>query len=90
MEIHRWLKMFLALIEFREKNPDRWPKRQSADPAEAELGDWYRNRRHDYRTVGIEETKKRFLDAIGFNWPSGPRVLKNSKKATKRKSFKAK
>ena len=38
-----WDREFHRLVEFRRGNPGKWPSRDSSDPSEAWLADWFRS-----------------------------------------------
>lgn len=78
----RWLEMYNELCDFRENNPNRWPKskRSGGNAKEAQLYNWCQaNRQAEAGTASggkrkpLKQWKVDKLNEIGFHWPASDR-----------------
>ncbi len=91
----RWEEHLQKLIEFRKKNPDRWPSKDAKDKKERTIAFWCHNNRMWYqgklREVGeYPSYRKRKLDKIGFLWVPDARNKRWQKKYEELKKFRQK
>ncbi len=68
-----WEKTFQKIIEFRRKNPDRWPTSHTKDKNEIKLALWCeynrsRNKGIPKRLNKYPKDRKQKLDSFGFIW----------------------
>ena len=54
------------LREFRQKNPNEWPKQYSKDPFIRKLGAWCLAKRRAYKIGNLSDDQEKALDEIGF------------------------
>ena len=88
----RWEEQYQKLIEFREKNSDRWPNKDSKDKAERMIAYWCHNNRMWFqgrmRDVGkYPKYRKEKLDKIGFEWYPNYRNKRWAKKYEQLKKY---
>ena len=91
----RWEEQLQKLIEFRKKNPDRWPSKDAKDKTERTIAYWCHNNRMWYqgklREVGeYPKYRKNKLDKIGFLWFPDARKKRWQKKYEELKRFRQK
>jgi len=88
----RWEGRLRQLVEFRKKNPDRWPSKDVKDREEKLLGSWCHYNRMWYRGklkgVGpYPEYRVKKLERIGFKWNQDDRERRWNKKYREIKKF---
>ncbi len=91
----RWEEQLQNLVEFRKKNPDRWPSKDAKDKNERTIAFWCHNNRMWYqgklREVGeYPRYRKNKLDKIGFLWFPDARNKRWRKKYEELKRFRQK
>ena len=63
-----WDKNFNNLVEFRNENPDKWPKNNEEFPKGNNLGIWCTNLKQCFRKGTLEKFKQEILESVGFKW----------------------
>jgi len=61
-----WNKNYDLLIEYRLKNPGRWPSQRSKESVEHKLAVWFLGIRKDYKKNKLSIARMKKLDEIGF------------------------
>ncbi|MCS6984812.1 MAG: helicase associated domain-containing protein [Leptospiraceae bacterium] len=66
LQQHSWEQNYDLLLEFRKKNPHRWPSQRSREPVEHHLAVWFLGIRKDYKNGKLSPERIRLLEKIHF------------------------